>query len=164
MALRVQGVSRLAFQFPSPTRLFVDVFELGRALDGRRLDETPATRDFLEGNNEFLVVDAVLMASEIKITTNTRSGESSGLSLDSVASVSQSRDISGGLTLSSTRPLPFAFSSLRLSLGTGGAFVGLRAPEKTGYRTVGFGPSGNDDDADFPYEILTRSNELLDLE
>jgi hypothetical protein len=160
---RSAGVSSLTFRFPSPRRVFISPLELGRLVDGRRIDSTPVTQTFLDARSEIMLVDSVIIADRITVEADSSLEDSLHLGLDHVGQLSYAQERGGGLTISSVRALPFAFSCFRLALDDDGGIAGVVEVTGSEYRVSGF-TSAEDPDWLLPYAVLTQADELLDVD
>ncbi len=124
LSTSLQGVSTVAFSFPTAMRVAYDVNALGWALAGRAIDRTnPAAAILFEQTPyELLLIDSVLTSRHITITLSGTKGQGLNVNIDAlrqmISDLGGQIGISGDseleMTLASPHDLTFAFSCVRL--------------------------------------------------
>jgi hypothetical protein len=149
--------------FPNPRRDYVDLGELGAALAGAVLPESPATRVFLDGDREVLLVDSVILSDQIGISVRRRGGTASALGFEPFGSLAVATGGADEVIVKATKWMPFAFSCLRVSLDRDGSIARI-VSDTTGRRVVGWSDDTDGLDDDIEYVHFGAYDQLLALD
>jgi len=157
------NASGVSVFFPNPRRDYVDLGELGAAVEGAALPETPATRIFLDGDHDVLLVDSVILSDQIGISVRRRGGTASALTFEPFGSLQVSTAGANEVIVKASTWMPFAFSCLRVSLDRDGGIARI-VSDMTGRRVVGWSHDTDDLDHDVEYVHLGAHDQLLALD
>jgi hypothetical protein len=149
--------------FPNPRRDYVDLGELGAAVAGAALPETPATRIFLDGDRDVLLVDSVILSDQIGISVRRRGGAASALGFEPFGNLKVSTGGANEVIVKASTWMPFAFSCLRVSLDRDGSIARI-VSDTTGRRVVGWSDDTDDLDDDVEYAHFGAHDQLLALD
>jgi hypothetical protein len=157
---RVSGVSMF---FPNPRRDYVDLGELGAALDGVALPENPATRIFLDGNRDVLLVDSVILSDQIGISIRRSGGTTSALMSEPFGNLQVSAIAGNEVIVKASTWMPFAFSCLRVTLDPDGCIARI-VGDTSSRRVVGWSYDTDEPDHEVEYVHLGTHDQLLVLD
>jgi hypothetical protein len=126
------GASGFTFEVKDVVEHQVDVAVLGRALQGRHIERTPATAVFFDGDGtELFLITRTLTSQSFAIRGTSRHGQSVKVAVDAVADllgkasgdVTWSSDGENAVAIAGPTPVTFAFAAIPCAIDAQGAVV-----------------------------------------
>ena len=157
------NASSVSVFFPNPRREYIDLGELGAAIDGAALPETPSTRIFLDGDRDALLVDSVILSDQIGISVRRRGRTTSELGFEPFGSLKVSTAGANEVIVKASAWMPFAFSCLRVSLDREEGVTRIIS-DTISRRVVGWSHDTDDLDRDVEYVHFGAPDQMLSLD